>query len=535
MGTLLGDAYRIGRRIADGGMGTLYEARHVRLERRCAVKVLAPELAANREAVARFHREAEITSQLAHPHIIHVLDFGLTPAGAPYLAMEFLEGEDLARRLRRAGRLPLDTTVRIVRQVASGLAATHARDIVHRDLKPANIFLMAIENEPDFVKVVDFGISKIRNATSKLTRASVLMGTPSYMAPEQANGRVEAIDHRTDQWALACIAWEMLAGQSPFVARDLTTLLYQVVNDDPPSLAARTRPLPPEVEQVLRRALSKRQGDRFGSIAAFARALEAAAAAPVVSDGAGRAEPGRTGAGAGAAARSTWLAALTRGWRPQPPAAIAPPPPPTALVTRLRALAPRAVWSTIRLRWRGKRRLARWLVGVPVAVGALLLIPPIWHRGPSSGTDVERAVSAEAPGPHPAATAMTRATGSETRPGSVTSAHASGATPSPRRGAPSRSAARPTHHRRRHSCSSVSSFSIVSHSAVGLDARAPLRSRPAAPSPEASSGLNDQRGAARGDAPSATRGSSSRSRARRTARRARASHAGRRRRSSYAS
>src|SRR5207247_1702896 len=158
---------------------------------------------------ARFRREVQVTSQLAHPHIVHVSDFGNAPGGQPYLVMEYLEGEDLADRLHRVGRLSLETALGIVNQVASALAATHAKGIVHRDLKPENVFLLRVEGVSDFVKVVDFGISKVKHSDEKLTRASVMMGTPAYMAPEQATGRVDDIDHRTDQWALACLAWEM--------------------------------------------------------------------------------------------------------------------------------------------------------------------------------------------------------------------------------------------------------------------------------------------------------------------------------------
>jgi serine/threonine protein kinase len=284
LGTVLGEAYRLTRRIADGGMGTVYEAEHLRLGRRCAVKVLARDLAQNREALTRFHREVEITSQLNHPHIVQVVDFGSAPGGEPFLVMEYLDGEDLAQRLRRMGRMTPAATLHVVKQVASALAATHAGGIVHRDLKPANIFLIAIagaaEAESNFVKVVDFGISKVLHEGPGLTRASVLMGTPHYMPPEQAAGRLRDIDHRSDQWALACIAWEMLAGHVPFQAKDVTALLFQIVHEDPLPEAARAAGLPAPVFEALGRALSKRPGDRFPSITAFARAFEAGVTAP---------------------------------------------------------------------------------------------------------------------------------------------------------------------------------------------------------------------------------------------------------------
>ena len=287
-GTVVNDAYRIVRQIGEGAMGGIYEARQLRLDKRVAIKVLARELAVNGEALLRFHREAEITSQLGHPNIITVFDFGTTEQGQPYLVMEFLEGEDLADRLSREKKLPLAGAVRINKQVASALAETHAKGVVHRDLKPANIFLSKIQGE-DFAKILDFGISKVRAASTALTNASTLMGTPMYMAPEQAKGETE-LDHWTDQWALACITYEMLAGRPPFVGDDTAALLYQVVHENPPPLAQFNADLPPSVDGIIRRALTKDQNERFPHVTAFAQAFEAAAAGkPIPADSAIRA------------------------------------------------------------------------------------------------------------------------------------------------------------------------------------------------------------------------------------------------------
>jgi serine/threonine-protein kinase len=277
VGTVLEGAYRITRLIGEGGMGAVYEAVQLRLNKRVAIKLMARDLAANREALARFHREAEITSHLGHPHLVNVVDFGQAESGEPYLVMEYLEGEDLDHRLRRVSRMPIEAVVHVVRQVASALNAAHDQGVVHRDLKPGNVFLLQVPGEPDFVKVLDFGISKMKAARTQLTSASAVMGTPNYMSPEQATGMVDDIDHRADQWALACIAWEMLLGRGPFVADDVAALLYQIINLDPHPLATRVPGLPPAVEQVLRRALSKRLDGRFPSMREFSRALETAA------------------------------------------------------------------------------------------------------------------------------------------------------------------------------------------------------------------------------------------------------------------
>jgi eukaryotic-like serine/threonine-protein kinase len=277
VGSVLEGAYRITRLIGQGGMGAVYEAVQLRLNKRVAIKLMARDLAANHEALARFHREAEITSHLGHPHLVNVIDFGQAESGEPYLVMEYLDGEDLDHRLRRVGRMAIEATSHVVRQVASALNAAHDQGVVHRDLKPGNVFLLQIPGEPDFVKVLDFGISKMKAARTQLTNASAVMGTPNYMSPEQATGAVDEIDHCTDQWALACIAWEMLLGRGPFVADEVAALLYQIINLDPHPLAPRVPGLPPTVESVLRRALSKRPADRFPSMREFSRAFESAA------------------------------------------------------------------------------------------------------------------------------------------------------------------------------------------------------------------------------------------------------------------
>jgi serine/threonine-protein kinase len=281
IGTVFEGVYRIEGMLGEGGMGAVYVATHLRLAKRVAVKVMARELASNTDALARFHREAAVTGGLGHPHIVQVFDFSTTPTGEPFLVMEFLEGEDLDHRLRRVGRLPAAQVVHIVKQVASALAATHAKTIVHRDLKPANIYLLEVAGETDFVKVLDFGISKVRAATTKLTQATSVMGTPHYMSPEQALGRVDEIDERTDQWALACIAWECLSGAGPFVGENVPSILFQVVHEPPQALVPKVAGLRPQVEDVLLRALAKDKNDRFASVNDFAQALEAAAAGSV--------------------------------------------------------------------------------------------------------------------------------------------------------------------------------------------------------------------------------------------------------------
>jgi serine/threonine-protein kinase len=278
IGSVLQDRYRVTRLIGRGGMGAVYEGTQLQLAKRIAIKVLARDLSSNQQALARFRREAEVTSQLGHPHIVQVNDFGSTPSGDPYLVMEYLEGEDLDQRISRTRRISLADTANIIKQIASALSSTHARGIVHRDLKPANVFLLEIEGEADFVKIVDFGISKVRAASLRLTGQSALLGTPNYMSPEQAAGQIEAVDHRTDQWSLACIAYEMLSGRGPFLGETVHSLIYQVINQEPPRLGQLNAALPPDVEKVVARGMAKAKGDRFPTINAFARAFAAATA-----------------------------------------------------------------------------------------------------------------------------------------------------------------------------------------------------------------------------------------------------------------
>jgi serine/threonine-protein kinase len=276
-GAILEGAYRLVRVIGQGGMGAVYEAVQLRLNKRVAIKIMSHDLASNTVALARFHREAEITSRLGHPHLVTVMDFGTSESGEPYLVMEMLDGEDLEVRLGKVGRLPLEATVRITRQAASALGAAHAQDIVHRDMKPANIFLLHVPGEQEFVKVLDFGISKVKAASARLTRATAVVGTPLYMSPEQTLGRVADTDHPADQWALACIAWEMISGYPPFDGDDVTTLFHRINRVDPPPLETHGDKLAPGVELVLRKALSKNGAERYPSIREFAHALETAA------------------------------------------------------------------------------------------------------------------------------------------------------------------------------------------------------------------------------------------------------------------
>ena len=278
IGKVLQDTYRIERSIGSGGMGSVYEASHLRLRKRLAVKVLSPAVANSAEALARFRQEALVTSALGNPNIVEVFDFNHMEDGTPYIVMELLQGEDLAMRLQREGRLALPRMVNIFRQAAAALHAAHQKGIIHRDLKPQNVFLCQREEQDDYVKIVDFGISKVLGSRHAMTGTHELLGSPTYMSPEQALVKASKVDLRADVFTMGTLAYLMLTGTPPFSADTMPDLLYKIVREDPPSLCGLLPELPAAVEQVIFRALSKNRKDRFGSMEEFSQQLCGAAA-----------------------------------------------------------------------------------------------------------------------------------------------------------------------------------------------------------------------------------------------------------------
>ena len=276
IGQTLRGTYRILAALDQGGMGLVFEAEHTRLRRRVAVKVLARHLTSDAQALARFNREAEIISQLEHPHIVQILDFDTTEQGEPYIVMELLKGESLSERLERDGCLPIAESARIAQQVASGLFAAHQASIIHRDLKPANIFLTTTPGQGQVVKLLDFGISKRVGVGRSLTGEFDVLGTPDYMAPEQALGKAASVAHFSDQYALAVIAFEMLCGQTPFSGDDLMEVLQKVVSATAPPIERFAPHVPQQVSAVLKRGLEKDPGARYPTVLDFALAFSAA-------------------------------------------------------------------------------------------------------------------------------------------------------------------------------------------------------------------------------------------------------------------
>ncbi|MFH0900545.1 MAG: protein kinase, partial [Pseudomonadota bacterium] len=270
-GTVLDGTYEVISLLGRGGMGAVWAAKHLRLPKRVAIKVLTGAAAADPATLARFRREADIASRLGHPNIIEVLDFNVLPVGTPYLVMELLEGECLASRLRH-GPMAISQAMSIARQIGSALHAAHRENVVHRDLKPGNIFLCPRESDAgivDHVKVLDFGISKIRGSDTILTQEATILGTPQYMSPEQASGRNSTIDAKTDQFALAAIVYEMLAGRPAFCGSTLAEIVYRIVYEEPIPLVEAAPAVPPPIAAAAARAMAKQPEHRFPDVPSF--------------------------------------------------------------------------------------------------------------------------------------------------------------------------------------------------------------------------------------------------------------------------
>jgi len=276
-GHLFGN-YRIVRLLGEGGFGEVYLAENPLIERRAAVKVLHTALAQDAELVRRFLNEARAASAIRHRNIIEVFDAGVTPEGAPYILMEFLEGVSLQKRLLDQGRLPLPVALEVARQAGSALAAAHEAGIVHRDLKPENIFLVPDPAAPggERVKILDFGIAKIKSRSgtggTMRTQTGLIMGSPAYMSPEQCKDSAD-VDLRSDVYSFAIIVYEMLAGRTPYVAASGTEMLIMHLTGTPAPLCESVAGLPAHVDAAIMRGLARARADRFDSIASFVGAL----------------------------------------------------------------------------------------------------------------------------------------------------------------------------------------------------------------------------------------------------------------------
>ncbi len=273
-GTVLGGRYRVGDRLGEGGMGAVYEALQEGLDRKVALKVLHPHLAADAELRGRFKREAHVVAMLGHPNVVQISDFQTNPNEPPFLVMERLRGENLRDVLKKTPQLAPQRVAYIAMQVLSALEAAHRANVVHRDIKPDNIFLERTSVQADIVKVLDFGVAKLLGAedsSGKLTRAGLVVGTLAYMSPEQASG--DPVDGRADLYALGAVMYVALAGRKPFEGTSTATLLQAIMTQAPVPIAAIRQDVDIALSNIIDRALAKRPTDRFASAAEMAKAM----------------------------------------------------------------------------------------------------------------------------------------------------------------------------------------------------------------------------------------------------------------------
>jgi serine/threonine protein kinase len=281
IGATVGGQYRIASRLGRGGMGMVYRAIQLSVDRPVAVKVISQRFASDTKVIKRFQREAKLTSKLQHPNSIRLYDFGLTETGLPYLVMELLEGHELAREIKNVGQMPLPRAVNLATQVLKALHEAHGHGIVHRDLKPANIFLHRVAGEGDMVKVMDFGIAKMFRAegdhAATLTAAGFIVGTPQYMSPEQCSA--ERVDHRSDLYSCGIILYQMLAGRPPFIGETPMAILVKQTQEMPPLIGAFRPDLVGNAAlgEAFERLLAKRADERPASALHAIKLLQLAA------------------------------------------------------------------------------------------------------------------------------------------------------------------------------------------------------------------------------------------------------------------
>ena len=280
-GAVLDGRYRLVKALKRGGMGEIYAAEHVDTRRRFAVKILREPWSRDHVTRERFRLEARATSRIVHPHIVEMIDYGVTEAGICYLVMELLYGEDLQATIRREHRLPLRRSAKILVQICKALAAAHKHNIVHRDLKPGNCFRIGFKGVEDFIKLVDFGIAKKlpeagdSGSNGPLTVAGTVLGTVYYMPPEQATGGM--IDHRVDVYAAGAMFYQLVTGKLPFQGRSADETFRMILVDDPKPAkdVAPDLDLPSGFDPLIRKALAKRPESRFESMDELAAAIAA--------------------------------------------------------------------------------------------------------------------------------------------------------------------------------------------------------------------------------------------------------------------
>jgi serine/threonine protein kinase len=280
VGRKLVDRFEITRKLGEGGMGAVYEARHTLIGKRVAIKILLDKYAQKESVIARLQQEARLASSIGHPNIVDITDFGKTEDGRTFVVMEYLDGESLAQLIGREGPLAPERALQISRQVADALTAAHSKGIIHRDVKPENVFLIQRDGK-EFVKVVDFGISKHvkpgedEEETPRLTQTGMVLGTPLYMSPEQARGE-DGLDQRIDIYALGVILYEMITNEVPFRGTNYLGIISQVLTQDvvPPRLLRPDLAISEACERVILKAMAKSRDERYSTMGELAADLD---------------------------------------------------------------------------------------------------------------------------------------------------------------------------------------------------------------------------------------------------------------------
>jgi serine/threonine protein kinase len=271
---VVGGKYRVLRKIGEGGMSVIYEAQHVKLKRSVAIKRLAPALLDNADAMRRFEREADLLAGLNHPNVVEICDWEMLPDGAPCMVLEYLHGAHLGVRLSR-GPMPWEAIAKIGDQTMSAVALAHRTGITHRDLKPANIFIAIDDSGEESVKLLDFGVSKLRGVGT-MTGMFAMLGTPSYMSPEQASGNSDAIGPSTDVWAMGAILYEMATGRLAFQGDTFAATIMQIATGAPEPLTSLRPDAPVAFVNLIDRALAHDAERRIQTIEDLRGGLRAA-------------------------------------------------------------------------------------------------------------------------------------------------------------------------------------------------------------------------------------------------------------------
>jgi serine/threonine-protein kinase len=391
IGDMVG-AYRIVKKLGEGGMGAVYLGEHLRIARKAAIKVLLPQLSVNHQIVTRFFSEARATSLIRHPGIVEILDCDVLPSGNAYIVMELLEGESLGDHLRGGRRLSVQRAASLTRSVADALASAHEQGIVHRDLKPDNVFLLnASGRAPLFpIKILDFGIAKLMHTSegNYKTKTGSILGTPVYMSPEQCRGS-GTIDHRTDIYSLGCMFFEMICGRPPFTNEGFGELIQSHLSVVPPALRSFDPAILPTVDKLCARLLAKAPADRPQTMDAVIQELDAAMAGTAAAS-AERSEP----MAAGVAPADAGAPRAPRGARETP-----------RIQTTLRSAAsesfPVVDTGMALAPARGRKTGVLMLVGA--ALAAAVVVGAFLRRGVEPATSAAAAPAAAAP---PAANAI---------------------------------------------------------------------------------------------------------------------------------